>query len=99
MTAPDAMRSLKMSFIIHWKVAGELAEEHNHGFEQPPISSECCLPLVTTFDAYIVVAPSKVEFGKVFGTSQFIHQLRDERKRVSILDCHLVELTIILYWL
>ncbi len=28
-TAPDAMRSLKISFIIHWKVAGELVSPKN----------------------------------------------------------------------
>ncbi len=70
MTAPDAMRSLKMSFIIHWKVAGELVSPNNI-----MVGSECCLPFVSVLDSYIVVPPSNIEFRKVFGTLQLVHEL------------------------
>ncbi len=39
------------------------SKEHHHGFKQTPISSECHLPLVSLFDAYIIVSPSDMRFG------------------------------------
>ena len=39
---------------------------------------ECCFPLISIFDAYIVVAPLDVQFGEILGSFQLVNEFRDE---------------------
>jgi hypothetical protein len=42
-----------------------------------------------------VVAVVKIEAGKVLGFPTLIEELRNERERISILDCDFVETTVV----
>ena len=57
---------------------------------------ECCFPLVPVFDAYIVVAPSDIQFGEIFGSFQLVDEFRDEWEGVGILDGSFIEFSVIL---
>jgi len=57
---------------------------------------ESCLPLIFRFDAYIIEAPTDVEFCEVLGSSELRDEFRDERERVSIFDGYSVQCTIVL---
>ena len=39
--------------------------EHYQRFKESTICSECSLPLISFFDAHIVVAPADIQLGKV----------------------------------
>jgi len=53
------------------------AEEHDRWFEEAFVSDEGCFPLVSVFDADVVVAPSNIEFGEYFGVPKFIDEVGD----------------------
>ena len=40
------------------------SKEHNEGFKQAPVGTECRFPLVSGFDADIVVSPADIEFAE-----------------------------------
>jgi len=52
-------------------------KEHDSGFEEAFMGDEGGFPLVSIFDADIVVAPSNIELGEDFGISEFINEVRD----------------------
>ena len=45
------------------------SEEHDRRFKQPLMGDEGCLPLVTILNSYIVVPPSNIKFGEIFGVA------------------------------
>ena len=49
------------------------------------------------FDSDIVVTLSYIEFGEVFGSGgfDFVHNVWDQRERMYILDCPLIEVLIV----
>ena len=72
------------------------AKEHNGWFEEAFMSDEGGFPLVSVFDADVIVAPSNVEFGEDFGIPEFIDEVGDQGKGVSITNGMLVEVPVIL---
>ena len=48
------------------------------------------------FDADIVVSPSNIKLGEVFCILGFIDKVRDERKRIDVLDGMLIQVVVIL---
>ena len=50
------------------------------------MGNEHCFPLGLILNADIVISPSDVKLGKVFHILEFVNEVRDERKRVGILD-------------
>ncbi|KIJ63221.1 hypothetical protein HYDPIDRAFT_93120, partial [Hydnomerulius pinastri MD-312] len=66
------------------------AEEHDRRLEEPAVGPESGLPLISFFDADIVVSPTYVQLSENFGVLELIHQLLDEREGVSVLDRHRV---------
>ena len=48
------------------------------------------------FDADIVVSPSNIKLGEVFCILGFIDKVRDERKRIDVLDGMLIQVAVIL---
>ena len=60
------------------------------------MGNKSCLPLVTIFDSHVVVSPANIEFGEDFGISQFIYEIRDERKWVGITDGVFIDITVVL---
>jgi len=53
------------------------AKEHDSGFKETFMGDEGGLPLVSVFDADVVVAPSNIELGEDFGISEFIDEVGD----------------------
>ncbi|KDQ30026.1 hypothetical protein PLEOSDRAFT_1027867, partial [Pleurotus ostreatus PC15] len=86
--------------VVHHGLEGRWAirqsEEHYQRLEESTRSPERGLPLVALLDPDVVETPPDVELGEVASVPEFIHQVRDERKWVPILDRHAVELPIVL---
>ena len=72
------------------------AKEHDCWFEESFVRDEGCLPLVTIFDADIVVPPSNVEFREVASVFQLVHKVGDEGKGVGIAGGMFIEVPVIL---
>ena len=72
------------------------SEEHHGRFKEPFMGNKGCFPLVTVLDPYVVVPPSDVELGEDLGVSQFIHEIRDKREGVGVMDGMFVDVTIVL---
>jgi hypothetical protein len=68
------MRSWKMSFIIVWKVAGELVRPR---LEEPPVCTEHSLPFVTFPDPDVVKTPLDIEFCEELGSLQTVNKIVD----------------------
>ena len=86
--------------IIHHSLEGSRAvghsEEHYKRFEETPVGVESCLPLIPRLDAYIIEAPTDVEFCEVLGSAELRDEFRDEGERVSIFDSYGVQRVIVL---
>ena len=52
-------------------------EEHNCRFKEAFMGDEGGFPLVSVFDAEVVVAPSNIKLGEDFSISEFIDEVRD----------------------
>jgi len=53
------------------------AKEHDGGLKEAFMGDEGSFPLVSVFDADVVVAPLNIEFGEDFGISEFIDEVGD----------------------
>ena len=53
------------------------AKEHDCWFEEAFVSDKGCFPLVSVFDADVVVAPSNIEFCEDFSVPEFIDEVGD----------------------
>ena len=51
------------------------AEEHDCWFKESFVSDKSCLPLVTIFDADVVVSPTNIEFSEVASVFQLVHKV------------------------
>src|SRR5271168_422093 len=60
------------------------------------ICLESGFPLISVFDAYIIISPSDIKFGEVFSPFQLIDEFRNKRKRICVLDSSFIEYSIIL---
>ena len=72
------------------------AEEHDRWFEEPFVGDEGHLPLVTVFDADVVVPPTNVKFGEVASIFQLVHEVRDKGKGVGVAGGVFVEISVVL---
>ena len=54
------------------------------------------LPLVTVFDADIIVPPTNIEFGEVVSVFQLVHKVRDKGKGIDVSGSMLVEVLVVL---
>ena len=54
------------------------------------------LPLVTVLDPYVVVPPANVKLGEHFGISEFVYEVGDEGKGVSIANGVFVDIAVVL---
>jgi len=72
------------------------SEEHYEQFEEAAVSTEGRLPFVSGLDAYIIEAPADIEFHEVPGSVELGDEFGDERERVSVLNSHDIQCTIIL---
>src|ERR1700677_32478 len=74
------------------------SEEHDRQFKAVSVHSESSFPFVSFFDLKIVITPPKIYFGKVFRTSEFVDEFRNEGKGIIILNGMRVKISIILAW-
>ena len=63
------------------------SKEHQHGFEKPSVGGEGSFPLVSVFDAYIIVSPPHIELGEEFCSLEFVEEVGYQQEGVSIADC------------
>src|ERR1700733_9631856 len=80
-TMPSRIKSWKMSFIIVWKVEGELVnpKKHHQWLEKSTIHMKGCLPLITFFHTHIIVSPTNITFSEILPSSKLIHEVRNQR--------------------
>src|ERR1700761_2453859 len=73
------------------------AEVHYFGFKQPSVRDNSPLPFIPFANANVMIPPSYIEFGEVFGLRQSVNDVCGQGERISILNCNLVKSAIILY--
>ena len=71
-------------------------EEHYRWFEEAFMCDESGLPLVTVFDADIVVPPADVKLGEQFGIFKFVDEVGNEGKWVGVAGGMFVQVSVIL---
>src|SRR6266481_6760164 len=95
-TNPSSIRSLKMSFIMVWNVAGLLVSPKymTRGLKSPQFVWKAAFHSSPSF----IVSPSYVQFCKVLGlcAGDPIYNIRDEGKWIGVLHHHHVELPVVL---
>ncbi len=74
------------------------SEDHYQWFKQPPVCSKHRFPLITIFDPNVIVTPLDVHLRKPLRSLQLVNKFLNQWQGVSVLDCHVVQLPIILYW-
>jgi len=57
---------------------------------------ESRLPFISGLDAYIIEAPTDVEFCEVLGSVELRDEFGDERERVSVFDSYGIQRAIVL---
>ena len=72
------------------------SEEYYERFEEAAIGMEGCFPFISRLDAYIIEAPADVKFCEVFSSVELRDEFRDKGERISVLDSHSVQCTIVL---
>src|SRR6266481_8173174 len=89
--------------VIHHGLEGSRAvgetEVHDQGFEKSTVHLEGCFPLITLFDAHIVISPMYVQLHEVlgFGFRNLVDNIGDEGEWVGVLHCHGIELPVVLH--
>jgi hypothetical protein len=84
-----------MKYTIHGtlKSGGSImqAKGHDQEFIETLVSSKCSLGNVFFLHTYLVVARTKIKFGKVLSTTQFMQKVINDRDVKCVLDCDFVE--------
>ena len=70
---------------------------HDSGFEESPIRTKGCLPLVPFLDPNVVVYSPNIEFSEVLGVLRLVYEFLDQRQWVLVLDCSFVKFAVVLY--
>ena len=63
------------------------SEEHYHWFKEPSVGGKGPFPLMSVFDAYIIVPPPDVKLGKEFCSLEFVEEVRNQQEGISVTDC------------
>jgi len=72
------------------------SKEHYERFEQATVGAESRLLFISGLDAYIIEAPTDVEFCEVLGSTELRDEFGDERERVSVFDGYGIQRAIVL---
>jgi len=72
------------------------SEEHYEQFEQAMVGAESRLLFISGLDAYIIKAPTDVEFCEVLGSAELRDEFGDERERVLVFDGYSIQRAIVL---
>lgn len=73
------------------------SEEHDERFVEAAVGDERGFPLVSVLDSDIREAPADVDFGKVLGSLESVEEFGNEREGITVLDRHVVELSVVLH--
>ena len=71
-------------------------KEHDCWLEKPFMGDKGGFPLVTVFDADVVVTPSDVKLGKQLGVFELIDEIGDKGEGVSISNGMFIQVVVIL---
>ena len=71
-------------------------EEHYHRFEESFMDDKGSFPLMSIFDLDIIVSPLDIELGEDFCPLEFVNEVRNEGKRICIMDGVFVDIAIVL---
>ena len=88
-----------MSFIHHSLKGGgtvDHSEEYHERFEETAVGVEGHFPFISGLNVYIIEAPVDIKFCEVFSSAELRDKFRDEGKRISVLDSHSIQCTIVL---
>ncbi len=72
---------------------------HDCGFEKSISGFKRCLLFISLADAYVIVPPSDIKFCIYVCVAEVVDEIRDQGKRILVLNCDGVDLSIVLYWL
>ena len=72
------------------------SKEHDGGFKESLVGDEGRLPLVAILDPYIVVSPTDAELGEYFGIAEFVYEVGDKGKGVSVANGVFVDVAVVL---
>ena len=61
------------------------------------VCAEGSFPFISITDLYVVETPVDIQFGEVSHTMELHDQFRDEQNWVSVLDCDLIQGSVVLY--
>ena len=78
-----------------WRVTQ--SKVHHFWFEQSFVCQKDCFLFITFFYLYVVVSPDQVQFVEVFCIFEFVDYFIDQGQWHFILDCVLIQLSIVLY--
>ena len=86
--------------VVHYGLEGGrtvgYSKEHYKRFKEAMVGTEGFFPFISGLDAYIVETPLDIKFCEVLGSMKLGDKLRDERKRVSVLNGYSVQCIIVL---
>jgi len=74
------------------------AEEHNGRFKEAFVGNKGGLPLMSIFDADVVVAPSDVKLSEDFCISEFVDEVGNQGKGIGVSNGVFVEIPVVLAW-
>ena len=60
------------------------------------MSDKGSFPLVSIFDANIIIPPVNIEFGEDFHSLEFVDEIGDEEKGVCVADSMFVDIVVVL---
>jgi len=60
------------------------------------VGAESHLPFISGLDAYIIEAPTDIEFCEVLGSTELRDEFGDERERLSVLDGYGIQHAVVL---
>ena len=86
--------------VIYHSLEGSRAvghyKEHHKGFKEAAIGVEGHLPFISRLDAHIVETLPDVKFCEILGSVELGNEFGDEGERISVLNSHGVQCTIVL---
>jgi len=72
------------------------SKEHHKRLKEAVVGVEGCFPFISGLDTYVIETPSDIKFCKVPSSAELGDKLRDEGKRVSVLNSYGIQYAIVL---
>jgi len=72
------------------------SKKYHKGFKEAAIGVEGHFLFISGLNVYIIEAPVDIKFCEVFSSAELRDKFRDEGERISVLDSHSIQCTIVL---